>query len=102
MMLKIVGIPILAVAAIAVPYYFLNDGSVKNEAQLNNATEAAKHREAAVLQCIARVEAEYVADVQREYSGGPLKTSSTLGLNPEIRDQIEHKKETAAADCQKE
>jgi hypothetical protein len=101
MTLKIVLILIVALAAIAVPYYFFNDRSVENGAQLRNATDAADHRDVELQQCLARVELDYVEDVKREYISGPFKTPSPIGLTQEIRDRIERKKNSAVADCQK-
>ena len=113
MTLKIAVVSIFALTVIAVPYYLLNKGSVlaggkqdqkaEEEVLRNKAQEAEKQREAENQSCMARVEAEYVADVQREYTDKFPSARSRGGydLNPEIRSQIEQKQETAAADCRK-
>jgi hypothetical protein len=101
MTLKIVLVLIVALAVIAVPYVFFNDRSGKHGAQLENATETAEHRDVEMQQCLARLELDYVEDVKREYISGAFKSPSPIGLTQEIRDRIERKKNSAAADCQK-
>ena len=107
--MKIVVVSILALAVLTVSYYFLNNRAQKHAYQKslrNSAKEAAEHPEVDMIHCLIEVEAEYVADVEREYTAaqlhGLLNHATRYDLSPDILHRIEQKKETSANNCRKD
>ena len=119
MIRRTIVISVLALASIAGARYLLNKGLVPVERESHadqkareaeqsiKAKEAEERREAEMLlHCLAVAEAEYVADLDREYNNA--RVHATFGrdrrvdVNPEVHHRLESRKETSANTCQKE